>query len=86
MLCCIAALASDGGIRIRNLASEQNIVEISSARKYLMLPVQDNAPEGKVFIVDADACHYGPAMNIRLARERIDYYVPLDLSAFMGTG
>ncbi len=84
MLCCIAALASDGGIRIRNLASEQNIVEISSARKYLMLPVQDNAPEGKVFIVDADACHYGPAMNIRLARERIDYYVPLDLSAFMG--
>ena len=85
MLFCAASPAfADSGIRIRNLASEQNIVEISTAHRYLMLPIQDNAPEGKVFIVDGNACHAGPVMNIRLARERVDYHVPVDLSAFIG--
>ena len=36
---------------IRHLANEQNIIVLESAKKFLLLPVQENAPEGKINIV-----------------------------------
>ena len=42
---------SQTGINVRHLASEQNILTIAKAKKYLLLPVQDNAPEAQVNIV-----------------------------------
>ena len=80
----IATTASaESDIRVRHLTSEQNIVTISEARKYLLLPVQDSAPEAQVTIVK-DNMPVGVAFNVRLARERVDYYVPLELSAYEG--
>ena len=81
-LTALGAQAADG-LTVSHLANQQNIVAVSGAQKYLLLPVQDDAPEAKLCIVEANM----PAtttMNVRLARERVDYYVPLDLSAFMG--
>ena len=76
-----ASASSD--IQVRHLASEQNIVTITRAQKYLLLPVQDDAPEAQVRIVK-DNMPVGVAFNVRLARQRIDYYVPLELSAYQG--
>ena len=74
---------AESDIRVRHLASEQNIVSLTQARKYLLLPVQDDAPEAQVRIVK-DNMPVGVALNVRLARERVDYYVPLDLAAYQG--
>ena len=71
-------------ISIKHLANEQNIVTLKTEKKFLLLPVQDNAPEGKVYIIKNNQSILGQSINIRLAREKVDYYVPLDLSAHTG--
>ena len=74
---------AESSIDVRHLVSEQNILQIKEAKKYLLLPVQDNAPEGKIYFVINNQT-VGSVINIRLAREKVDYYVPLDLSAYVG--
>lgn len=69
---------------VKHLANEQNIVVLDSAKKFLLLPIQDNAPEGKVNIVINNEFQWAQSMNVRLAREKVDSYVPLDLSAYAG--
>ena len=49
----------------------------------LLLPVQDDAPEAKVGVISGNT-RVGELANVRLARERVDYYVPFSLEAFMG--
>lgn len=72
-------------VTISHLVNEQNIVLIKdSESKYLLLPVQENAPEGKVNIVVNNEFQLEQNINVRLAREKVDYYVPLDLSAYQG--
>lgn len=73
--------AAENGMDVRHLVNEQNIVTIEGAKKYVLLPVQDNAPEGKIYVV-IDNQQVGSVINIRLAREKVDYYVPLDLSVY----
>lgn len=91
LLCLSAALcvlspawSADGDLTVRHLAREHNLVTVRDARRYLLLPVQDNAPEAKVCLVGDDNLAATEIINVRLARERVDYYVPLDLSAFLG--
>lgn len=70
---------------ISHLVNEQNIVLIKdSESKYLLLPVQEDAPEGKVNIVVNNELQLGQNINVRLAREKVDYYVPYDISAYAG--
>ena len=75
------AYAADSSIKVHHLVNEQNIVSVLQAKKYLLLPVEDTAPESKVHIV-VDNQRVSTTMNIRLARESVDYYVPVDLSAY----
>lgn len=77
------ANAAESSVSVRHLANEQNIVFVKGAKKYLLLPVQDNAPESKVCIV-VDNRQQGVVANVRLARDKVDYYVPFDLSAYEG--
>ena len=78
-----AALSAESKLTVSHLANEQNIVAVTEAQKFLLLPVQDDAPEAKLCLVEANM-PVTTTMNVRLARERVDYYVPLDLSAFVG--
>ena len=77
------ANAAESSVSVRHLANEQNIVFVKGAKKYLLLPVQDNAPESKVCIV-VDNQQRGVVANVRLARDQVDYYIPFDLSAYEG--
>ena len=70
-------------LKVQHLACEQNIVAVSEATRYLLLPVQDDAPEAKVGIISGGT-QVGVLANVRLARERIDYYVPYSLEGFVG--
>ncbi|MBC8619744.1 DUF4980 domain-containing protein [Parabacteroides faecis] len=74
--------AADTSLTIRHLANEQNILSVKSATRFVLLPVQDSAPEGKVYVVVDNQGVKG--MNVRMAREKVDYYVPLDLTGFEG--
>ena len=75
--------SAESKLTVSHLACEQNIVSVTEAQRYLLLPVQDNAPEAKVGIISGNT-QIGVLANVRLARERVDYYVPFDLSAFAG--
>lgn len=75
---------AENRVVVRHLANEQNIILLDSLKKFLLLPVQENAPEGKVNIIVNNEFQLEQNINIRLAREKVDYYVPLDLSAYQG--
>lgn len=75
---------AENSMVVKCLANEQNIILLDSVKKFLLLPVQENAPEGKVNIIVNNEFQLEQNINIRLAREKVDYYVPLDLSAYQG--
>lgn len=75
---------AENRVVVKHLANEQNIILLDSLKKFLLLPVQENAPEGKVNIIVNNEFQLEQNINIRLAREKVDYYVPLDLSAYQG--
>lgn len=74
---------AEARLKIHHLANEQNIVSVEEAMRYLLLPVQDDAPEAKLCVVENNR-QATVVVNVRLARERVDYYVPFDLKAFAG--
>lgn len=80
----LTAQGVENNVNVRHLANEQNIVVLDTVKKFLLLPVQENAPEGKVNIIVNNQFQLDQSINVRLARERVDYYVPLDLSAYAG--
>lgn len=68
---------------VRHLVNEQNIVSLNVTGEFLLLPIQDDAPESKICVVK-DNEQKGTLMNVRLARERVDSYVPFALSSYKG--
>lgn len=78
-----SVVQADSSWTIRHLVCEQNIVSLDVTEDYLLLPIQDDAPEGKICVVK-DNEQKGTLMNVRLARERVDSYVPFALSAYKG--
>lgn len=78
-----SGVQADSLWNVRHLVSEQSIVSLDVKENYMLLPVQDDAPEGKICIVRNNV-QEGTFMNVRLARERVDSYVPFVLSAYKG--
>lgn len=78
-----STLQAESSLVIRHLVNEQNIVSFHVTAGFLLLPVQDDAPESKVCLVKGNE-QKGTTMNVRLARERVDSYVPFALSAYDG--
>lgn len=78
-----SVVQADSSWTIRHLVCEQNIVSLDVTEDYLLLPIQDDASEGKICVVK-DNEQKGTLMNVRLARERVDSYVPFALSAYKG--
>ena len=63
---------------IKNLGDGHSLVQIATPKKFLLLPIQDAAPETRLeMIVNNEAVR---AMNVRLAVDKVDYFVPVDLS------
>lgn len=67
---------------ITHQALEQSIIKPATDHgRYLWLPIQDNAPEGRVCILVNNKEMM--ANNVRMAREHVDYYVSLDLQPWL---
>lgn len=71
-----AASAQDA----RFLSSNHCIYRINEQKNYLLLPVQEKAEMCNIKVVKNNT--QVKALNVRLALNHIDYYVPLDLKQF----
>ena len=65
-------------------ACEQSIITPKADGRYLWLPIQESAPEGKVQVIVSGMMKM--EQNVRMAREQVDYYVVLDLKPYQGKG
>lgn len=70
------------GLRIQHLGNNNTLVRVEGEGRYILFPVQESIDDADVkILVDADA---EKTIKVKLAKTRVDYYVPLDLSAYKG--
>lgn len=75
------AIASDG-VEVNHLGVNNTLVRINGDAKYLMLPVQESNDDARIVVlVDGNI---DKTVNVRLAKSKVDYYVPFDLTAYKG--
>lgn len=71
------------GLRVDDLGNRNMIVRVNDLTKnYLLLPVQEDVPESAVFVTVNGVAE--PVRHVRLAVNRVDYMVPLDLNPYSG--
>ena len=58
--------------------SDQSMIYVEKEKKYLLLPVEEAMPEARVDMIVDNQLVSG--MNVRLAREKVDYFVPVELT------
>ncbi len=77
-------LQSSAQMKIERLAHDNCNIRIAATEqsKYLLLPVEDKAPEANIKVVANNDLQR--TVNIRLAQNKIDYYVPFLLDEFRG--
>ena len=77
----IPSAAADG-IEVDHLGVNNTLVRIKGDAKYLLLPVQESNDDARVnVLVDG---RLDKSMNVRLAKSKVDYMVPFDLSKYRG--
>ena len=78
MVCCMAACQSSGtGLAFEHQGDSLTLVHVSAPGKYLLLPIQESCEESKVRVETGKADDV--TMDIRLAKDSVEYYVPLEL-------
>ena len=83
-LVAVMTLTMAGAQTVMPQACEQSIVTPKANGRYLWLPIQESAPEGKVQVIVSGMLQM--EQNVRMAREKVDYYVALDLQPYQGKG
>lgn len=76
----IGMYAGSKDIIVDNLGNEHNFVHINPVSGILLLPIEDAAPEGDVSFVQGNKNILEHTFKVRLARQKVDYYLPVDLS------
>lgn len=73
----IACQSQKNGLTFENQGDSLTVIHIAHPAKYLLLPVQETAGEGKVKLDTGSPADV--AMDIRLAVDSVEYYVPFEL-------
>ena len=76
-------LLGDDGIEVSHLSSTNTLVRIVDAtHPYLLLPVEEGVDDTPVsLLLDGKPA---TTFHVRLARSKVDYYVPFDLARYAG--
>ncbi|MDE6191851.1 MAG: DUF4980 domain-containing protein [Muribaculum sp.] len=70
------------GVEIEHLGTNNTLVRVTADGKYLILPVQESNDEATVnVLVDGKLDR---TINVRLAKSKVDYTVPLDIERYKG--
>lgn len=76
----VATYAIDENLKIEYLGNNLSMVRPVNTHKYLLLPIEEKAGESRIsLIVDNQTIH---TMHVRLAVNKVDYYVPYGLSGY----
>ena len=68
--------------QVEFLGDNQSLVRINTNNRYLLIPVQERAEMAHVRVVKNN--QLAQTFNVRLAVDKIDYFVPLDLNVVSG--
>ena len=81
-LAASAASAASEGIEVSHLGINNSHIRVTGNGKYVMLPVQESIDDARVnVIVDGKL---EKTFFVRLARNKVDYVVPFDISQYNG--
>ncbi|MCM1290720.1 MAG: DUF4980 domain-containing protein [Prevotella sp.] len=82
LLLTMASVPMQAGVKVEHLGVNNTLVRVSGDERYVMLPVQEAYDDATVnVIVDGKL---EKTVFVRLAKSKVDYSVPLDLSAYKG--
>lgn len=74
--------SSSEGVEVNHLGANNTLVRITGDGKYLMLPVQESNDDARIVVlVDGKI---DKTVNVRLAKSKVDYLVPFDLTNYRG--
>ena len=69
-------------IDVRHLSDSHTMIRVSADKKFILLPIQESAPEARIkVLIDTRLEH---TIQARLAVEKVDYFVPFNLSPYKG--
>ncbi len=74
--------AQPQGMQIDYPGENHAVVRIDEPKRVLLLPVEERAPEAAIVVLADNRPER--RLNVRLALNRTDYFVPLDLSEYAG--
>ena len=69
-------------VKVQVLNRVAGLIKIDTEKKYVLLPVQESAPESDLRVVVNNNTEL--SRRVKLAFDKIDYYVPMDVSAYKG--
>ena len=81
-LFAMVAWAADGDVKVVDLGDGHALVRINPTQKYLILPVEDTAPDVSISVMADNVLV--ESFTVRLAVNKVDYTVPYDLSKYAG--
>ena len=70
------------GVSVEHLGTNNTLVRVTEQGKYLLLPVQDAGEEATIHVLANGKEER--SIVVRLATQKVDYYVPLDLTPYQG--
>ncbi|MBQ9675934.1 MAG: GH32 C-terminal domain-containing protein [Bacteroidaceae bacterium] len=78
----LATLAIAGDVEVVDLGDGHGMVRINPTQKYLILPVEDTAPDVSISVMVDNV--QVETFTVRLAINKVDYTVPYELSKYAG--
>ncbi len=82
-LSALAVSASaDSGVVIDHLGVNNSLIRVTGDGRYLLLPVEDSGDESRLnLLLDGKQER---TLTVRLAKSKVDYHVPVDLTPYKG--
>ncbi len=72
------------GVKVEFISPNHSLIRINSDDKYLLLPIEESQDDAKIEIIVNGKLE--KVVNARLAKNKVDYMVPLDLSGYDNKG
>jgi len=77
---CFSAFAQE--LAIRHLGDGSALIQVNTQKKYLVLPVEEAMQDVRMSMIVGT--QEVKSFTVRLAVNKVDYYVPIDISAYSG--
>jgi len=82
MLLALSSLAFAQELAIRHLGDGSALIQVNSQKKYLILPVEEAMQDVRISMIVGT--QEVKSFTVRLAVNKVDYFVPIDISAYGG--